>query len=139
MKKTLVRTLLIFLTTTSIIACSKNEETTAPVSIVGKWEFVNIKDKVTKNGQLISDTTITSPYGFWELFSNGTGFETSTKPFLFKYTFSGTTFTIINGDTAVYNNSMLTETTLRVGNLKSWSENGDIYLWDWSSNFKKIQ
>ena len=138
MKKKLVRTLLIFLMTTSIIACSKNEETTAPVSIVGKWEFVNEKIKVTENGQLILDSTYIGG-GYMELFSSGTGIWMVGNFTSFTYTFSGTTFTMISGDSSVFNNTNFTETTFRLGRLHSWEDNGNNYFSDRSFNFIRKQ
>jgi hypothetical protein len=138
MKKVLVRTILIFLKTASIIACSKKEETTSPTSILGKWEFVNEKIKVTENGQIILDTTNIGG-GFMELFSNGTGIWMVGNITSFTYTFSGTTFTMVDGDTTVFNNTNFTETTFRLGRLKSWEDRGNNYFSDRSFNFIKNQ
>jgi|688.fasta_scaffold238496_2 hypothetical protein len=138
MKKVLVRTILIFLMTASIIACSKKEETTSPTSILGKWEFVNEKIKVTENGQIILDTTNIGG-GFMELFSNGTGIWMVGNITSFTYTFSGTTFTMVDGDTTVFNNTNFTETTFRLGRLKSWEDRGNNYFSDRSFNFIKNQ
>ena len=66
MKKILVRSVLVFAMATSLIACSKDEVTTAPVTIVGKWEAVTEISKITINGQLLQDSTLT--YSANELF-----------------------------------------------------------------------
>ena len=140
MKKTLVRTLLIFLMTASIIACSKKEEITPPTSILGKWGIVNEKSKITRNGQIIEDTTISpSDYFIIEFFSNGLGIEDNEQ---FRYTFSGTTILILsmnNQDTLDFNNSYVTATTLKLGRSVSWVENGDNYYGEESLNFIKLQ
>jgi hypothetical protein len=141
MKKVLVRTILIFLMTASIIACSKDEGTTPPVSIVGKWGIVNEKSKITRNGQIIEDTTIIpSDYYIVEFYSNGVGIEDNNP---FRYTFSGTTILILsmnNQDTTLnFNNSYVTATTLKLGRSGSWVENGDNYYGEESLNFIKLQ
>jgi hypothetical protein len=140
MKKALARTILIFLMTASIIACSKDEETTSPVSIVGKWGIINEKSKITRNGQIIEDTTIIpTNHSIMEFYSNGVGIIDND---LFRYTFSGTTILILsmnNQDTVDFNNSYVTATTLKLGRSGSWVENGDNYYGEESYNFIKLQ
>ena len=140
MKKRLVRTILIFLITASIIACSKKEEITSPTSILGKWGIVNEKSKITRNGQIIEDTTIIpSDYYIIEFYSNGVGIADNDP---FRYTFSGTTILLLsmnNQDTVDFNNSYVTATTLKLGRSGSWVENGDNYYGEESLNFIKLQ
>jgi hypothetical protein len=146
MKKVLVRTILIFLMTASIIACSKDEETTAPISIVGKWGLVYIKEKTTQNGQITLDTTMpasSNDYILLELYSDGTGLSARTnKNYLFKYMVSGTTFYEISyntKDTTVYNNTNVTATTLKLGYIDTIVINGRALVFDNSYIFEKIQ
>jgi hypothetical protein len=74
-----------------------------------------------------------------ELFSNGTGIWMVGNITSFTYTFSGTTFTMVDGDTTVFNNTNFTETTFRLGRLKSWEDRGNNYFSDRSFNFIKNQ
>ena len=126
----------------SLIACSKNEGTTAPLSIVGKWEFVNNKQKTTMNGQITRDTTITiAPGEVIEFLSNGTGIWSGSNYYIFTYAFSGKTLTMISfntKDTLVFNNSNFTATTLKLGQFDSFVENGYTFVVDDSYNLKRL-
>jgi hypothetical protein len=79
MKKLLVRSVLVFAMATSLIACSKDDGTTSPSSIVGKWEATTQKTKVTINGQLLQDSTQTyAPNELVvEFFANGIAIDRS--------------------------------------------------------------
>jgi hypothetical protein len=126
MKKLLVRSVLVFAMATSLIACSKDENTATPLSIVGKWEATTQKTKVTINGQLLQDSTQTyAPNELVvEFFANGIAIDrsndSSSKDDTLTYVFSGTTLTVISldkKDTMVYNNSSFNASTLKLGML----------------------
>ena len=146
MKKLLVRSVLVFAMATSLIACSKDENTATPLSIVGKWEATTQKTKVTINGQLLQDSTQTYAANelVVEFFANGTAIGTdddslSTNDTL-TYVFSGTTLTVISldkRDTSVFNNSSFTATTFKMGMLETQVENGYTIVSDYSINFNR--
>lgn len=146
MKKLLVRSVLVFAMATSLIACSKDEETTAPVSIVGKWEATTQKSKVTIDGQLLQDSTETYSAGelIVEFFANGTAIgssnDSSATGDTTTYTVNGSTVTLISldkRDTTVFNNSSFNASTLKLGMLDTQVENGYTIVSDFSINFTR--
>lgn len=146
MKKLLLRSVLVFAMATSLIACSKDEETTTPTSIVGRWEAVTENSKITINGQLLQDSTLTYAPNelIVEFYSNGTvigsSSDSSATNDTLTYVFSGTTLTMISldkTDTSVFNNSNFTATTLKLGMLDTQAENGNTIVSDFSINFKR--
>ncbi|MCF8284774.1 MAG: lipocalin family protein [Sphingobacteriales bacterium] len=146
MKKLLVRSVLVFAMATSLIACSKDENTATPLSIVGKWEATTQKTKVTINGQLLQDSTQTYAANelVVEFFANGTAIGTSSdsssKDDTLTYVFSGSTLTVISldkKDTSVFNNTSFTASTLKMGMLDTQVENGYTIVSDFSINFNR--
>lgn len=146
MKKLLVRSVLVFAMATSLIACSKDENTATPLSIVGKWEATTQKTKVTINGQLLQDSTQTYAANelVVEFFANGIAIDrsndSSSKDDTLTYVFSGSTLTVISldkKDTSVFNNSSFTATTLKMGMLDTQVENGYTIVSDYSINFNR--
>jgi hypothetical protein len=146
MKKLLVRSVLVFAMATSLIACSKDENTATPLSIVGKWEATTQKTKVTINGQLLQDSTQTyAPNELVvEFFANGIAIDrsndSSSKDDTLTYVFSGTTLTVISldkKDTMVYNNSSFNASTLKLGMLYTQAENGNTIVSDFAINFNR--
>ena len=146
MKKLLVRSVLVFAMATSLIACSKDENTATPLSIVGKWEATTQKTKVTINGQLLQDSTQTYAANelVVEFFANGIAIDrsndSSSKDDTLTYVFSGSTLTVISldkKDTMVYNNSSFNASTLKLGMLDTQSENGNTIVVDYSINLTR--
>ena len=146
MKKLLVRSVLVFAMATSLIACSKDENTATPLSIVGKWEATTQKTKVTINGQLLQDSTQTYAANelVVEFFANGIAIDrsndSSSKDDTLTYVFSGSTLTVISldkKDTSVFNNTSFTASTLKMGMLDTQVENGYTIVSDYSINFNR--
>ena len=146
MKKLLVRSVLVFAMATSLIACSKDENTATPLSIVGKWEATTQKTKVTINGQLYQDSTQTYAANelVVEFFANGIAIDrsndSSSKDDTLTYVFSGSTLTVISldkKDTSVFNNTSFTASTLKMGMLDTQVENGYTIVSDYSINFNR--
>jgi hypothetical protein len=130
----------------SLIACSKDEVTTTPVTIVGKWEAATQITKVTINNQLLQDSTKTYAANelVIEFFANGTAIKTLSDPTKSDdsttYTVDGSTITLISldkKDTSVFNNSSFTATTLKMGMLDTQVENGYTIVSDFSINFNR--
>lgn len=146
MKKLLVRSVLVFAMATSLIACSKDENTATPLSIVGKWEATTQKTKVTINGQLLQDSTQTYAANelVVEFFANGIAIDrsndSSSKDDTLTYVFSGSTLTVISldkKDTSVFNNTSFTASTLKMGMLDTQVENGYTIISDFSINLTR--
>ncbi|MCF8284775.1 MAG: hypothetical protein K9I48_07345 [Sphingobacteriales bacterium] len=146
MKKILLKSVLVLAMATSLIACSKDDGTTSPSSIVGKWEATTDFSKVTINGQVLQSLTDTFSVGelYVDFLSNGTmissSIDTSAMNDTSTYVVNGSAVTIISldkRDTSIFSISNLTSSTLRLGESQTQIQNGSTIVSEYSINFKK--
>ena len=63
MKNLFLKAILVVGLATTIVACSKDEETTPTATIVGTWEATSQSSKITLNGTVLQDSTETYAAG----------------------------------------------------------------------------
>lgn len=124
MKNLVFKSILVIGLATTIVACSKDEETsgTPTASVVGNWEAKLETETAIVNGQSTIDTT--QVYAANELVvnfnSNGMAIATfnSTAKDTSTYTLSGSTLTLISldkTDTTVFNETTVSGSVLNLG------------------------
>jgi hypothetical protein len=146
MKKLLLKSVLVFAMATSLIACSKDDGTTSPSSIVGKWEATTAFSKITSNGQVIHNNTDTFSAGelYVDFLSNGimisSTIDTSITNDTSTYVMNGSAVTIISldkSDTSIFSISNLSSSTLKLSDSQTRIQNGSTIVSEYSFNFKK--
>lgn len=147
MKKLSLKLALVFAIAISFMACSKDEETTSPSLIVGKWEGTTAMFKVTNNGQILEnniDTFVTGQF-IIDFLSNGLMISTSSDTTAVSddtssYVVNGNTLTLISldkTDTGIYNISTLSATNLKLIESQTEVQNGNTIVSEYSVNFIK--
>lgn len=144
MKNLFLKAILVVGLATTIVACSKDEETTPTATIVGTWEATSQSSKITLNGTVLQDSTETYAAGELsvEFKSNGiaiakmVGEPDDTN----KYILSGSALTLItmdNVDTTVFNNTTFTTTNLTLGMSETQVDGSNTLTSTFAINFKK--